>query len=472
MKKIYNKKGMIVWFAMLLFLLCSFIYISPSSPKEKSTYNSSQLKKVVTQEGNATRTDYVDEEGKITVAAELGYSTIIVKKTEKSETESYYDDQGEPAVRRYLGYSSILREYDDKRNVTHIRYLNKEGHSVMTTDGYAEEIREYDINGHIIAVYYYDSQNQPVSTEAYGYGRLFDYENGRISRITCIDDLGHPMMTKNGYAIIYRYYYENGKIEREQYFNEKEEPVALPLGHYGVHKEYDENGQESVLTYLDSNGQPANTYKGYATIARTYHANGKVETEKYYDQDGKPFALSEGQYGIKLENDQILYLNQKGQESFNLRTLLYHWTWLVIPLSIVFVIITAIVDIKWNRVFLILYVCIILYLTLMYRYNDHGNNRISFFESYRQLFISNETRADILKNIWLFIPLGAIVYQLYPKKLALLIPILLSILVEVIQYATGIGFCELDDILSNSLGGVIGFYCAKLTSDLIQRINR
>ena len=201
MKKINKKqisKSGIFWFVLLLFLFFSLICINPHPSKEKSGYNSFQLRKVVTQDNDVTRTDYVDEEGRITIAAELGYSTIIIKKTVNTELESYYDDQGEPAIRRYLGYSSILREYDEKRNLTHITYMNKEGQPVMITDGYAAEKREYDINGYITAIYYYDLKNQPISTETYGYGRLFEYENGRISRITCIDDLGHAMMTKNG----------------------------------------------------------------------------------------------------------------------------------------------------------------------------------------------------------------------------------------------------------------------------------
>ena len=64
---------------------------------------------------------------------------------------------------------------------------------------------------------------------------------------------------------------------------------------------------------------------------------------------------------------------------------------------------------------------------------------------------------DIFRNIWLFIPLGAILYNLYPQKVVLLIPILLSGLIELVQYITKTGICELDDIINNGLGGATGY---------------
>ena len=62
-------------------------------------------------------------------------------------------------------------------------------------------------------------------------------------------------------------------------------------------------------------------------------------------------------------------------------------------------------------------------------------------------------------------------YQLHPHKQILLIVLLVSFLIEGIQYFAGLGSCELDDIISNSLGGWIGFCIEKMTSLFFQRIN-
>ena len=65
-------------------------------------------------------------------------------------------------------------------------------------------------------------------------------------------------------------------------------------------------------------------------------------------------------------------------------------------------------------------------------------------------------RMGILNNIWLFVPLGTILYRLFPRIYIVFVPILISIAVEVSQYLLGVGLCEVDDVVSNGLGGLIG----------------
>ncbi len=77
------------------------------------------------------------------------------------------------------------------------------------------------------------------------------------------------------------------------------------------------------------------------------------------------------------------------------------------------------------------------------------------FWSYRQFLSSPSLRQSIINNIWLFVPLGALLYK--PGSKRFLIPFLLSIAIEVTQYLTGIGLCELDDVFSNGLGSIIGY---------------
>ena len=107
----------------------------------------------------------------------------------------------------------------------------------------------------------------------------------------------------------------------------------------------------------------------------------------------------------------------------------------------------------------------------MYR-DSIGNKGHELLASYRNIFTNSDGRADIIRNIWLFIPFGAILYKLCPHIKVLLIPFVLSVAIETIQYYTSMGFCELDDIISNSLGGCIGFYTGKLTEEFIDRINK
>lgn len=458
---------------LALFLVFSFLDISSPSKTPRSTVHSSQLKKITIRDGSIVRTDYVDENGEIAIAADLGYATIVANKSEYSLLEQYYDDKGAP-ISRNDGYYAVLREYDERGNNIRNTYLDIQGNPVITRSGYAVQEREYNSHDQLIAIRYYDTKGYPISTVSNGYGRIYEYdENGNAFRITYIDISGAPMMTKQGFAIVVRNYYasenmENREVESEFYFDENGNPVSLSLGQLGVHKEYDENGRESVLTYLDSEGNPIVTTKGYTTVLRTFHANNSVATERYFDIAGNPFSLSEGQYGIKIENGRTTYLNENGVEYFNLKTLLYNQSWLVVFFGMAFVLLSVFLEKRLNLLILFMYLIVITYMTLMFRESGRGKVRFELFYSYRDIFTNSGTRADIFKNIWLFIPLGAILYRLYPKKIVLLVPAAISILIEVIQYITGTGICEFDDVISNGLGGIIGYQTSKLLVDLKQ----
>ena len=137
----------------------------------------------------------------------------------------------------------------------------------------------------------------------------------------------------------------------------------------------------------------------------------------------------------------------------------------MIPLALSVVILSALAGRKQDVIFLIFCIMAIAYMTLLFRDSKSaGYSGLLWY--YRRMFFDSGARADIIKNIWLFIPLGAVLYRLYPPKAILLVPAVLSILIEGIQLFAGIGICELDDIISNSLGGWIGFCMSRLATDI------
>ena len=460
-----------LYIAMICFFLAlSFLFVSPGAKKQRSQFHSSQLHKSTVAYENTERTDYTDDAGQITIAADLGYATLIKTRTTSGILEQYLDEQGEP-ISRYNGYYALLQEYDDRGNNVRTTYLDADGKPMIMANGYAIEEKKYNESRQFISVRYYDAGGKPISTALYGYGKNNEYnENNQISRITYVDASGDPMITGLGYAGITQNYYategpENGRTESEFYFDDAGVPISLSLGQYGVHAEYDEYGRKSVLTYLDVNGEPIATNKGYATVVRTYHANGNTATERYYDLSGQPYALPEGQYGIRNDSGRTVYLDQNGNELFNLKNLLYNHSWVIIPAALIVILLSGLAGRKWIFLFLTAYVCVICYLTLMFRDGNHFNHA-QFLWYYRKIFTDREARADVLKNIWLFIPLGGLLYRLFPKKTVLLIPAALSLLIEGIQYFSGTGFSELDDVISNSLGGGIGFCMGRMTAEI------
>lgn len=66
----------------------------------------------------------------------------------------------------------------------------------------------------------------------------------------------------------------------------------------------------------------------------------------------------------------------------------------------------------------------------------------------------------IVGNILLFVPLGVILMHVVRKKHRIAwcvgLCFFLSVLIEALQYVTGTGLCELDDVMHNTFGGGIG----------------
>lgn len=83
------------------------------------------------------------------------------------------------------------------------------------------------------------------------------------------------------------------------------------------------------------------------------------------------------------------------------------------------------------------------------------------FWSYRLAFLegSYDYFQEIYLNILLFIPFGAALGEVFPRRGwigAILLCLLVSIAGEYVQYTFALGLAETDDVISNTLGGTIG----------------
>lgn len=97
-------------------------------------------------------------------------------------------------------------------------------------------------------------------------------------------------------------------------------------------------------------------------------------------------------------------------------------------------------------------------------YREPGESRGAFelFYSYRNFFDNSMIRQNILNNVWLFVPLGAALCGLgkqfrWPAVTSFILAIGFSIIIEAVQWFTGIGLSELDDVVSNGLGALFGY---------------
>lgn len=114
-----------------------------------------------------------------------------------------------------------------------------------------------------------------------------------------------------------------------------------------------------------------------------------------------------------------------------------------------------------RKVLVALYVLIILWITLFSR--RPMESRI-----FRGLFWEIEMGYwnNIIQNILLFIPLGFLI----GGKRGIIAGVLLSIGIELTQYIAVLGYCELDDVLNNTIGAAIGALLYKKFGKRIEQL--
>lgn len=98
---------------------------------------------------------------------------------------------------------------------------------------------------------------------------------------------------------------------------------------------------------------------------------------------------------------------------------------------------------------------------------ENGTINLTLFESYIPLIKSSDWRRIIylfIGNIIWFVPLGMyLICMSRIKKIwqIFLMGLLLSFVIETLQYIFGTGISEADDLILNSLGALIGGLCGK-----------
>ena len=437
-----------------LLMITAFLIMSlfsANAPKTKTHgAPSSTLTKQEEKEPGITRTYYTDNNGNLTYANNLRYAVYIkiYDENEKLIKEEYYDENGSPSEQG-AGYVATTRTYYPDGKLELLTYLGKDNQPVKITSGYAYLQRTYDENTE--TDWYLDTSMSPVKTTSgyYAYRKTYD-ENKKLIVMEYLDKEGTIMNNVNGIAIQKRAYDTNGRLATEFYFDKEHNPTIGTYGQYGVAYEYNDAGKTTKTTYLDPSGIPIPTNRGFTILRKIYNEDGSY-TEYYYDANDKPIALSRGQYGSRTVNGQIIYVDARGKEIFDLHNYLNYNHQSVMFLGLLILTVSTIFGKIPNIFMFLLYASFIAYMTLLYR--EVGENRLNFtlFWSYRQYFTSPSLRVEVMNNIWLFVPAGFIIGRITKKPCTILICLIMSIAIEATQYFLGIGLCELDDIFGNTL---------------------
>lgn len=229
-------------------VLLSILALLPDADVDHDAgYTSSELSIRETVDENVTSTSYVNPDGVITVAIDIGYATVCRMRDDNGRVveKRYLDANGYP-VARYENFHGLSYEYDETSTV--ITYLDVEGNPIIRSDGYSTIVRT-QVDGRAYDDFFYDLNGQQVQCSGgyYGLRRGYNAEGQDVS-LAFLDKDGHAVCTSSGYAIMTYQRDMNGTVVGKQYFDTDGNPEALSKGQYGIKC----SGKVNLL--LDRNG--------------------------------------------------------------------------------------------------------------------------------------------------------------------------------------------------------------------------
>ncbi len=128
---------------------------------------------------------------------------------------------------------------------------------------------------------------------------------------------------------------------------------------------------------------------------------------------------------------------------------------------------------------LLIYITAVVYIVLMSReLGEYSGVNLRLWSTWGTTVTK---RAYFIENILLFIPMGILMPCAFKsfRKPYISIPgiLIFSLMIEAIQYAFSMGYAEIDDVVTNTMGGIIGFviwgffYLLYLAMRLLRRKN-
>ena len=130
-----------------------------------------------------------------------------------------------------------------------------------------------------------------------------------------------------------------------------------------------------------------------------------------------------------------------------------------------------------------LYIVVLLYFTVVGRYShEEYEYKINFFTSYRWFFKYNgeQVLRQLLINLVMIMPVGfllpVVIKAKYKYLITMALSLLLTVFIETMQLITKCGSFEIDDIINNFVGAVIGMLlyalCSKLIKPKTNKVNK
>ena len=243
------KRGCGILLIASVVLLSILALLPDADVNHDAGYISSELNIQETVDRSVTKTSYVNPDGVVTDAIDMGYATVyrMLDDNGRVVEERYLDANGYH-VARYGDYYGLSYEYDETSTV--ITYLDAEGNPIIRSDGYSTIVRT-QVDGRASDDFYYNLNGQQVKCSGGYYGLHREYNSdGQNTSLTFLDKDGHAVCTSSGYASKTYQRDGNGTVVGEQYFDTEGNPVRSLLGQYGELYQRNEQGYMSLLKFF------------------------------------------------------------------------------------------------------------------------------------------------------------------------------------------------------------------------------
>ena len=161
---------------------------------------------------------------------------------------------------------------------------------------------------------------------------------------------------------------------------------------------------------------------------------------------------------IKERGPSIAYI------SINLRMPIYYY----IAAFVIFVVL--ILSTRKPPLSLLLSYCFLILAATVFSRRVSGTAKLELmpFWSYKKAIVGHGLRNEILANILMFVPVGALLPMVVKRPV--LIGMGLSVFIELLQLLTHRGLCETDDVISNTIGLLLGIGLLQLGKILARKI--
>ena len=243
---------------------------------------------------------YLDRDGNLAVAEDLGYAQVIYTyKATRPILVEYQDAAGNP-VNSAEGFCRCAYEYSGTRVVSKA-YYTADGRPAVGPEGYAVEETAYT-DGKISSVVHYGTNGQLVSAGSL-YAR-FDrqYKAGPDGKLHLMSEQytaanGSLFACSEGWGRVeYEYSYNYKYTTVTRYIGPDGKLVMNPKKGYAVCVSDVNLDKISSTKYYDENNRLINGPSGWASCVYTYTSTSV--TKRYFTSDGKGYVNSKGYCGV------------------------------------------------------------------------------------------------------------------------------------------------------------------------------